>query len=100
MLPFAEIVLESSFVGAVCLGAAFSRASSSSAFLLCKWDHQQLLQRLVKWGSHEQGRRALGSSLHKWRVCGDMLDAFHTPLTNVALLGEHEIVDARAWPPA
>ena len=32
MLAFAEIVLESNFVGAVCLGAAFSRASSSDFF--------------------------------------------------------------------
>ena len=32
MLTFAQIVLESNFVGAVCLGAAFSRASSSVMF--------------------------------------------------------------------
>ena len=31
---FAEIVLESNFVGAVCLGAVFSRASSSDFFVV------------------------------------------------------------------
>ena len=47
-LAHAEIVFESSFVGAVCPGEAFSRASSSG-FLLCEWDLQRLGQRLVKW---------------------------------------------------
>ena len=47
MRAHTEIVFESSFVGAVYPGAAFSRASSSS--FLCEWDPQRLRQRLVKW---------------------------------------------------
>ena len=48
VLVHAEIVFESSFIGAVCPSAAFSRASSSG-FLLCEWDLQRVRQRLVKW---------------------------------------------------
>ena len=47
-LVHAEIVFESTFVGDVCPGAAFSRASSSG-FLLCERHRQRLRQRSVEW---------------------------------------------------
>ena len=45
---FAAIMLESSFVGAACLGAVLS-CFVLRTFLLCEWHRQRLLQRLVKW---------------------------------------------------
>ena len=48
MLARAEIVFESSSVGAFCPGAVFSRASSSG-FLLCERHRQRLRRRRVRW---------------------------------------------------